>query len=77
MQRLARTLFVTLGLLLAMPFAADRWAGTISYGDTCWARSGCGPDGLNDDCEYQLAYWFMPKLWFDSARAASAAPYYS
>ena len=46
---------------------------SIGYGDNCW-NSGNDADGdsLNDDCEYQLAYWFSPKMWFDSGESGSA-----
>jgi hypothetical protein len=57
MHRLARTVVVSLGLLLAMTSVARAdGLGTIPYGDNCWGSGAdADRDGLNDDCEYQLA----------------------
>jgi hypothetical protein len=80
MHRLARTALVSLSLLLAMTSVAQaQGLGTIAYGDNCWGTgTDADRDGLNDDCEYQLAYWFMPLLWFDSGESGfGRRPYYS
>jgi hypothetical protein len=80
MHHLARIALVSLGLLLTMTSAARAdGLSTIPYGDNCWGSGAdADRDGLNDDCEYQLAYWFMPKLWFDSGESGFARrPYYA
>lgn len=69
MDRIARTLVVSLVCLLALTAHADGLS-TIPYGDNCWGTgTDADQDGLNDDCEYQLAYWFMPLFWFDSGES--------
>lgn len=57
---------VILSLLLALPAAARaQGLDTIPYGEDCWdARTDADADGLDDDCEHELAFWFMPRLWF-------------
>ncbi len=80
MHRLAGTALVSWLLLLGMtPVAHADGLATLSYGDNCWGSGAdADRDGLNDDCEYQLAYWFMPLMWFDSGESGLARrPYYS
>jgi hypothetical protein len=67
-------------LLLALPPAARAdGLGTIPYGDTCWGTgTDADRDGLNDECEDQLAFWFMPQLWFDAGESGAARrPYFA
>ncbi|HEX8699009.1 MAG TPA: hypothetical protein VF815_09250, partial [Myxococcaceae bacterium] len=80
MNRMVPGALVSLALLLAVPGVAQAdGLGSIPYADTCWGSgTDADRDGLNDDCEYQLAYWFMPQLWFDSGESGLARrPYYS
>ena len=80
MHCVARTALMLLTLLLMMPSVARAdGLGTIPYGDNCWGSGAdADRDGLNDDCEYQLAFWFMPKLWFDSGESGfTRRPYYA
>lgn len=80
MERFARIAVVSLGLLLAVPGTAHAdGLGTIPYGDNCWATgTDADRDGLNDDCEYQVAFWFMPLFWFDSGESGyGRRPYYA
>ncbi len=42
----------------------------VGYGDDCWSTtSDADRDGLDDGCEQELAYSFMPLLWFDSGES--------
>ncbi|MFY0530509.1 hypothetical protein ACN28I_47530 [Archangium gephyra] len=80
MNRFARIAVVSLGLLLAMQGTARAdGLGTIPYGDNCWGTgTDADRDGLNDDCEYQVAFWFMPLFWFDSGESGHARrPYFA
>ncbi len=80
MERIARAALVSLALLLAVPPEAHAdGLGTLSYGDNCWGTGAdADSDGLNDECEAQLAYWFMPLLWFDSGESGlGRRPYFS
>lgn len=80
MHHLVRTALVSWALLFAItPVAHADGLGTLSYGDNCWGSGAdADSDGLNDDCEYQLAYWFMPLLWFDSGESGHGRrPYYA
>ncbi len=81
MHRIARIAVVSLGLLFTLTAAPARadGLGTIPYGDNCWGTgTDADRDGLNDDCEYQVAYWFMPRFWFDSGESGyGRRPYYA
>ncbi|QSQ27524.1 hypothetical protein JY651_22560 [Pyxidicoccus parkwayensis] len=68
-----------LALLLSAPMARADGLGTIPYGDNCWGSgTDADKDGLNDDCEYQVALAFMPKLWFDTGESGyGRRPYYA
>jgi hypothetical protein len=81
MDRIVRSMVVSLGLLLALSgtMARAEGLGTIPYGHDCWGTgTDADRDGLNDDCEYQLAYWFMPLFWFDSGESGyGRRPYYA
>ncbi|WP_375758411.1 hypothetical protein [Corallococcus exercitus] len=81
MSRGLRTAVVSLGLFLALsaPVARADGLSVIPYGDNCWGTgTDADRDGLNDDCEYQLAKWFMPLFWFDSGESGMARrPYYA
>lgn len=80
MDRGIKTIIVSLGLLLAMTATARAdGLSTIPYGDNCWGTgTDADRDGLNDDCEYQVAYWFMPLMWFDSGESGyERRPYFA
>jgi hypothetical protein len=80
MNRFASTVVVLLACLLAVPTSAHAdGLGTIPYGDNCWGTgTDADRDGLNDDCEYQVAYWFMPLFWFDAGESGHARrPYFA
>jgi hypothetical protein len=80
MNRFACAAMVSLGLLLATTeIARSDGLNAIPYTDTCWGTGAdADGDGLNDDCEYQLATWFMPALWFDSGESGyGRRPYYA
>jgi hypothetical protein len=80
MHRIARMMVVSLGLAaLAGTSAHAEGLDVIPYDDDCWGTgSDADLDGLNDDCEYQLAYWFMPIFWFDSGESGyGRRPYYA
>lgn len=61
----------SMGLLLATSsIARADGLRVIPYGDDCWGSvSDADSDGLEDGCEEQLAYWFMPMFWFDSGES--------
>lgn len=52
---------------------------TLPYGDTCWGTgTDADGDGLNDDCELQVAAAFMPSLWIArNERGAGRRPYFA
>lgn len=81
MRRIARACcWVSLCLAIAVP--ATSWADGLSvipYGDDCWGTgTDADRDGLNDACEYQIAYWFTPLMWFDSGESGyGRRPYYA
>ncbi|PTL80280.1 hypothetical protein [Vitiosangium sp. GDMCC 1.1324] len=80
MDRITRIAVVSLGLLLAVPGPAFAdGLDSIPYGDNCWGSgTDADRDGLNDDCEYQVAFWFMPLFWFDSGESGyGRRPYYA
>jgi hypothetical protein len=80
MTRITGAMLVSLGLLCALPALAHAdGLSFIPYGDNCWGSgTDADLDGLNDDCEYQLAYGFMPLLWFDSGESGyGRRPYYA
>ncbi|QRK07766.1 hypothetical protein JQX13_48625 [Archangium violaceum] len=80
MDRIARIAVVSWVLLLVMPGPAlAEGLGSIPYGDDCWSTgTDADRDGLNDDCEYQVAFWFMPIFWFDSGESGQARrPYFA
>jgi hypothetical protein len=80
MNRIAGILLVSMGLLLATTAAARAdGLAVISFGDDCWGTGvDADQDGLNDACEEQLAYWFMPLLWFDSGESGyGRRPYFA
>ena len=70
---------LSLSLLLSAPVARADGLSTIPYGDNCWGTgTDADRDGLNDDCEYQVALAFMPKLWFDTGESGyGRRPYYA
>ncbi|NMO14331.1 hypothetical protein HPC49_38485 [Pyxidicoccus fallax] len=76
-----RTAVLSLGLTLSLLAAPARADGLsfIPYGDNCWGSgTDADVDGLNDDCEYQVALAFMPLFWFDSGESGHARrPYYA
>jgi hypothetical protein len=79
-DRITRIAAVALVLLLTMTETARAdGLGSIPYGDNCWGSgTDADRDGLNDDCEYQVAFWFMPLFWFDSGESGKARrPYYA
>lgn len=80
MERMAGIAIAALGLQLATVTAA-RTDGleVIPYGSDCWGSSAdADRDGLEDDCEHWLAYWFMPLLWFDSGESGyGRRPYFA
>ncbi|WP_434381176.1 hypothetical protein [Melittangium boletus] len=80
MHRSLAPALVALGLLLppTTPALADG-LGHLPYGDNCWASGrDADRDGLDDDCEHQLAYAFMPLFWFDSGESGHGRrPYYA
>lgn len=49
------------------------------WGDNCWSSTNdTDSDGLDDTCEYRLAYWFEPYMWFDAGESGAARrPYYT
>jgi hypothetical protein len=56
------------GAILAFSPAALADGVTIGYGDDCWyTGTDADGDGLNDDCERQLAEAFNPHFWFHSS----------
>ncbi|HSP77363.1 MAG TPA: hypothetical protein VLQ93_02450 [Myxococcaceae bacterium] len=81
MDRIARIALASLlSLFISLPGTAEaNGLGTIPYGDDCWGSgTDADSDGLNDDCEYQVAYWFMPLFWFDSGESGyDRRPYYA
>lgn len=80
MNRIATIAIASSGLLLAMTGAARAdGLSVIPYGSSCWGTGAdADRDGLNDDCEHELAYWFMPDLWFDSGESGyGRRPYYA
>jgi len=80
MSHVMKAVIIALGvLLLAAPGSAQADGLSLPYGDNCWGSgTDADQDGLNDDCEYQLAYWFMPFLWFDGGESGyGRRPYYA
>ncbi len=81
MNRGIRTGIMSLGLVLALmaPAAQADGLGTIPYGDNCWGTgTDADRDGLNDDCEYQVALWFMPLFWLESGESGyGRRPYFA
>lgn len=80
MRLITSILYVTLaGMLATAATAHADGLSVIPYGDDCWdTGADADQDGLNDDCEEQLAYWFMPLLWFDSGESGyDRRPYYA
>jgi hypothetical protein len=81
MHRCLASIIVSLGLCLALTGTAARAEGLahIPYGDNCWGSgTDADRDGLNDDCEYKVAYAFMPLFWFDSGESGAARrPYFA
>lgn len=80
MPRIVTFLLVSLALALVTTSSARAdGLSSIPYGDDCWGTGAdADSDGLNDDCEYQLAYWFMPLLWFDTGESGyDRRPYYA
>ncbi len=80
MNRIVTSTLASLALLLSVPGVAQAdGLSSIPYADTCWGSgTDADRDGLNDDCEYQLAYWFMPQLWFDSGESGyGRRPYFA
>lgn len=79
-QKRRAALALVFTFLLALPTAirADGLA-TIPYGDDCWGTgTDADADGLNDACEQQLAFWFMPRLWFDTGESGyGRRPYFA
>ncbi|RYZ40254.1 MAG: hypothetical protein EOO71_16790 [Myxococcaceae bacterium] len=64
--------------LLSVPAFAEGLT-SIPYGDTCWSTgTDADGDGLNDDCEQQVASAFMPALWIaKNERGADRRPYFA
>ncbi|XXF78851.1 hypothetical protein P2318_03565 [Myxococcaceae bacterium GXIMD 01537] len=80
MVRVFRAALVSAVLVLvASSSARADGLDSIPYGDTCWGSgTDADKDGLNDDCEYQLAHGFMPLFWFDTGESGYARrPYYA
>ncbi|WP_255203175.1 hypothetical protein [Myxococcus sp. AM011] len=77
----AHRVAVSLGLLLAFASTEAHADGlsAIPYGDNCWGTgTDADRDGLNDDCEHQVARWFMPLFWFDTGESGyERRPYYA
>jgi hypothetical protein len=75
-----RLTVASLGLLLALTGTAHaEGLGHLTSGDTCWGSgTDADHDGLDDACEYEVAYAFMPLFWFDSGESGyGRRPYYS
>jgi hypothetical protein len=79
-MRVTTFLVAFVGSMLAAAGAARADGLTsIPYGNDCWGTgTDADGDGLNDGCEYNLAYAFMPHLWFDSGESGyGRRPYYA
>lgn len=79
MYRITAITLASLALLLVTSPARGDGLDVIPYGDDCWGTGAdADSDGLADDCEHQLAYWFMPMLWFDSGESGyDRRPHYA
>jgi hypothetical protein len=78
---MSRIAALTIAWAVVFAMAAEVHADglAIGYGDDCWSSTAdADRDGLTDGCEQELAYWFMPLMWFDSGESGyGRRPYFA